>query len=306
MRLQSISLTDGTACPIPSKTLLCLGNFDGVHLGHRALIAQAKELRDEWFSDAALCVFCFSAPSGDYLLSDPPPHLSTLEQKLALFAACGVEYAIIADFSEIRDLSPTAFVPDVLQRACNAVGAVCGFNYRFGRGGKGTPKLLGEWLPTSVCSEVREDGDTVSSTRIRRLIAQGDLETANRLLGRPYSITSEIVHGKALGQKLGFPTINQGFPRSMLIPPHGVYVTECCVDGISYRGVSNVGIRPTVDNAASVNCETHLLDCDADLYGKKATVSFLRFLRPEERFDSVEALKKQVARDIAAAQSTLI
>lgn len=306
MRLQVISLSDGAVSPIPAKTLLCLGNFDGVHLGHRALIGQAKELRDEWFSDAALCVFCFSAPSGDYLSSAPLPHLSSLRQKLALFEECGAEYAIIADFPEIRNLSPVDFVLDVLNGSCNAVGAVCGFNYRFGCGGKGDAKLLGELLPTAVCAEVREDGDTVSSTRIRRLIATGELEAANRLLGRPYSITSEIVHGKALGQKLGFPTINQGFPPSMLIPPYGVYVTECCVDGVSYRGVSNVGIRPTVDSAASVNCETHLLGCSEDLYGKEATVSFLRFLRPEERFDTVEALKAQVEKDIAAAESAVI
>ena len=303
MRLQCISLADGKEVQIPNRTLLCLGNFDGVHIGHRQLIAEARDLRREWFPNAALCVFCFSAPSGDYLSDHPQPHLSTLSQKLMLFAECGVEYAILADFAEIRAFSPSDFIRNVLQDSCNAVATVCGFNYRFGKGGAGTPKLLGEQIPTSVCAEVRDDGETVSSTRIRRLIADCRLEDANRLLGRPLALSAPVIHGKSLGQKLGFPTINQAFHARMIVPPHGVYVTECLVDGKRFRGVSNVGVHPTVDDHAAVNCETHLLDCDADLYGQTATVSFLKFLRAEQKFDSVDNLKRQVAADVKAAQS---
>lgn len=302
MRLQCISLADGKEVQIPHRTLLCLGNFDGVHIGHRRLIAEALDLRRDWFPNAALCVFCFRMPSGDYLSDSPLPHLSTLSQKLALFAECGVEYAVLCDFSEIRALSPEDFVRRVLIESCNAVAAVCGFNYRFGKGGAGKPKLLGELLPTSICAEVRDGDETVSSTRIRRLIADGKLEDANRLLGRPFAIASPVIHGKSLGHKLGFPTINQSFPHRMLIPPHGVYVTECRVDGQCYRGVSNVGVRPTVDDHAAPNCETHLLNCNADLYGKPATVSFLKFLRAERKFDSLEELQSQVAADIQAAR----
>ena len=302
MRLQCISLASGKETAIPPKTLLCLGNFDGVHLGHRALIAQAGELRTDWFPKAALCVFCFSKPSGDYLSASPLPHLSTLAQKLKLFADCGAEYAILAEFAEIRNLSPTAFVREVLVNACNAVAAVCGFNYRFGKGGAGTPKLLGEMIPTSVCAEVRDGDETVSSTRIRRLIAEGSMEEATRLLGRPYAIESTVVHGKSLGHKLGFPTVNQEFPAEMTLPPQGVYVTACRVDGQTWRAVSNVGVRPTVDDHAPLNCETHLLDCNADLYGKTAEVSFLHFLRPERKFASLEELTRQVDADIAAAR----
>ena len=287
---------------MPGRALLCLGNFDGVHIGHRALIAQARELRGEWFPNAALALFCFTAPSGDYLLKAPLPHLTTLAQKIELFAACGVEYVILADFAEIRTLSPAAFI-ELLKDSCNAVAAVCGFNYRFGAGGAGTPKLLGEIIPTSVCPEVQDSGETVSATRIRRLIVDGKLEDANRLLGRAFSIESDVVHGKSLGQKLGFPTINQGVPARVIVPPKGVYVTECRIDGKTYRGVSNVGVHPTVDEEAALNCETHLLDCSADLYGKTARVSFLHFLRPEMRFDSVEELKQAVARDIEAARA---
>lgn len=299
--LQCIRLSTRETHSIPPKTVLCLGNFDGVHLGHRALLRRAVEIRQDKHPDAATAVFCFRSPSTDTL--SPTPHLSTLDQKLDLFAQNGIEYAILGDFPSMRELKPEEFITVVLGEECHAVAVVCGFNYRFGKGGKGTPATLGEKIDdVAVVSEYKALGDTVSSTRIRRLLLDGNAHEAAALLARPYSIESEIVHGKALGQKMGIPTINQSIPSPMLVPRHGVYITDCEIDGMHYRGISNVGVHPTVDDGAAVNCETHLLDCNADLYGRLCRVSFLEFLRPEKKFESIDALKEQIARDIGAAR----
>lgn len=302
--LQCISLSDGRTADIPQKSVVCLGNFDGVHLGHRALLTSAKELRARLGEDVACAVLCFRAPSSDFLGADKPAHLCTLGQKLQLFRACGMDYAFLIDFPEIRGLSPEEFARRVLRDACHVAAVVCGFNYRFGKGGVGTPETLKSLLDVEVAvrDEVCADGETVSSTRIRNLLREGRPSEAARLLTRPYAICSEVVHGKALGKTWGFPTLNQNFPSEMLIPRHGVYITDCELDGRHYRGVSNVGAHPTVDSAASVNCETYLLDFDGDAYGKTVTVCFLEFLRPEQKFDSEETLRAQIARDIQAAR----
>ncbi len=301
-KLECIRLAPRTPADIPSETVVCLGNFDGVHLGHRVLLQSAFEIKRDRLPGAAVSVFCFREPSTDTL--SPTPHLSTLTQKLNLFAQNGVEYVILGEFEEMRDLSPVEFLEDVLKRECHATAAVCGFNYRFGRGGKGDADLLRQHFPLhSVVPEYSALGETVSSTRIRRLLAEGNVRDAAALLSYPYTIESEIVHGKALGQKMGIPTVNQTFPDRMLIPRHGVYITDCEIDGIRYRGVSNVGVHPTVDDNAAVNCETHLLDCHADLYGKLCRTSFLEFLRPEQKFDSLDALRAEIAKNIEQAKN---
>lgn len=302
--LQCIRLRDGTVSEFPAQSIVCLGNFDGVHLGHRALLESAKEIRARRMGSAACAVLCFRAPSTDFLGTDKIPRLCTLEQKLELFRACGMDYAFLIDFPEIRDLSPDEFAAKVLRDACHATAVVCGFNYRFGKGGVGTPETLKRILDVevSVQDEVRIDGDTVSSTRIRRLLLDGRANEAAKLLSRPYTVRAEVIHGKALGKTWGFPTLNQNFPPDMLIPRHGVYITDCEIDGRHLRGVSNVGSHPTVDSDASVNCETYLLDFEGDVYGKTVAVAFLEYLRPEQKFDSEEALKEQIARDIQAAR----
>ena len=303
--LKCISLSNGALVAPPQESVVCLGNFDGVHLAHQALLKKALEIRQKYFPTAACAVLCFSSLSSDHLLASPPAHLSTLEQKRRLFAEMGMEYLFLAEFDQLRSLTPKDFILRILQEQCHCVAAVCGFNYRFGKNGSGNADTLRQLLgaPVTVLDEILADGSCVSSTKIRNLLALGKVDVAAKLLTRPYSFEAEVVHGKSLGRAIGVPTLNQFFPPKVLIPCHGVYITDCEVDGVVYRGVSNVGVHPTVDDAARVNCETHLLDVSQDLYGKLVKVSFLSYLRPECRFDSIEALQKQLQTDIEAARS---
>lgn len=303
--IKCIALEDMRETAIPDSCVICLGNFDGVHAAHRELMRQTASIRATRFPTAVCAVFCFDPPSSDFLASAPIRHLATREEKLELFREMGMNYALLADFSAIRDLSPRAFAEDILRQQCHCVAAVCGFNFRFGKFGAGHGEELEELLgaPVLVREEITLDGETVSSTAIRHHLSQGEVERANRMLMRPYAIRTEVVHGKSLGQKMGAPTINQRFESGMLIPKHGVYVTECEVDGVRYRGVSNIGLRPTVESSDVANCETHLLDFSGDLYGRELSVRFLSFIRPERTFSSVEELQKQIERDVAAARA---
>ena len=302
-----IDLSSGATVPIPNQTVVCLGNFDGVHLAHRALLERAKILRQNHFPDAALCVFSFFEPSWVTLSKAPAPQLSTLEEKLETYRAVGMEYAILCEFAEIKSMKPADFVFSILQNTCHTVAAVCGFNYRFGQKGSGTPALLQELLqaPVSVQEEISVENEAVSSTRIRSLLTAGNVEAATALLTVPYAFSAEVVHGKALGATMGFPTLNQFPAPHKLLPRNGVYLTACEIDGVHYYGVSNVGVRPTVDCNDTRNCETHLLDASGDFYGKIAKISFLRFLRPEQKFESIDALQAQIKQDIASARRAL-
>ncbi len=289
--------------------VLAIGNFDGVHLGHRRLIERAVELSSENCSvmDGKTCesgVFCFSTPPADSLLADPPRHICTLDDKLELFRGFGVRYAVVAEFDDLCKTSPQDFVL-FLKNRCKCVSIVCGFNFKFGRGGAGTPEDLIKAFPDSahVIPPVKdEEGITISSSRIRALLQDGDAERATRLLGRPFFLYSKVIYGKALGRKLGIPTVNQNFGRKMLIPKCGIYVTRALFGGKSYMGVSNVGRRPTVEDMGEINCETHIIDFDGDLYGEKIRIEFLARIRDEKRFSSTDELREAVAGDIEFAR----
>lgn len=302
--IERISLADRTPTNAPRASVVCLGNFDGVHIGHRALFETARSIRARLGKEVSCAVLCFRSPSTDFLSPSRPAHLSTLEQKLELFSEAGMDCAFLLDFPSIRHLSPDEFAEEILRDACRAAAVVCGFNYRFGAGGRGTPEDL-KRLPNvevAVQNEITVDGKTVSSTRIRALLSEGNAAEAARLLSRPYSIRTEVLHGKSLGKSWGFPTINQSFPKNMLVPRHGVYVTDCEIDGKHYRGITNVGTRPTVDTDAAVNCETHVLDFSENIYGSLVTVSFLEYLRPEQKFETENELREQIRKDVQAAR----
>ena len=303
-RLECVSLKDGKPIPMPSKTVLCLGNFDGVHYAHRTLLSSAVAWRNEVFPDAAVGVFCFRELPAKYLESSFVGKLCTTEERLERFCECGLEFAILAEFSELCDFSAETYMQQVLMEDCNAVAVACGYNHRFGKRGAGSVSLLQSCFGENVLVQtpVMLDGKTVSSSKIRELLQNGKPREAARLLTQPYSISAPVLHGKALGSRMGTPTVNQRFSIDSVIPMRGVYVTECDVDSKTYRGITNVGIRPTVELDGAVNCETYLLDFSGDLYGKILTVRFLEFIREEKKFEDADALWRQIAKDVKTAR----
>jgi riboflavin kinase/FMN adenylyltransferase len=306
--LACISLKERSLAPIPSQTVLCLGNFDGVHRAHRELLRSASEWQKKCFPNAKLAVFCFREYPSDVLGKGEIGHLCSPDERMDFFLECGVEYAILADFEELRQLSPEIYLGDVLKRDCHAVGVACGFNHRFGKGGAGTPTLLQANFTEDcvLCLHAILEGDeAVSSTRIRALIADGRVDRAAELLGRPYRLTAPVLHGKALGRSLGTPTVNQNFPRGMAIPAIGVYATTCEIDGKTYVGVSNVGRRPSVDDGEQINCETYLVDFSGNLYGRTLTILFHSFIRPEKKFEDLSELGATIKRDGEYAKALL-
>lgn len=292
---------------LPSKVVIAIGNFDGVHLGHKKLIetsiVKAREL-NAMGENAQSGVFCFLEPPADHLVSDPPKHLSSLSEKLEIFARLGAHYAIVGDFEKLHNLSPEKFIC-LLKEECSCCGIVCGFNFRFGQAGKGDPEMLKKEFGNmaTVVEAVRgTDGEVISSSRIRSLVLGGEVDKAAVLLGHPFSIEGEVIHGKALGRKLGMPTINQNFGEKSIVPGSGIYVSAAYFDGKKFQAVTNIGSRPTVDDHGEVNCETHLIDFEGEIYGRTVSVELLSRLRDEKKFDSPEELKAAIRGDVEDAR----
>ena len=287
---------------IPCSSILCLGNFDGVHLGHRqlvdAVLAKYNVLKSHLIN---VCCGAWFFDSNFYKNTD---EIYSLDEKLDVFASLGLEYAIIADFNEMKSLSPEDFVKDILKNQCKCIHAVCGENFRFGSKAVGDSHLLSGLMnenativPLMAVSD--SERTVISSTYIRSLLINGDILSANTLLGTSYSICETVVHGKALGRKLGIPTINQNILSKQLILKNGIYATLCTIDGKQYKGVTNVGTRPTVDNDGHKNIETHIIDFDGDCYGKNVKIEFITRIRDEMTFDSIDSLKNQIQKDIS-------
>ena len=287
----------------PPFSVICLGNFDGIHIGHQALVRTAIEKKAELaeaFPKIASSVCFFKAPPSDYSPRVKIPRLMTFQQKLSFFSQLGLDFAFVIDFEALRNASPESYVKNTLKDLCHCVFAVCGFNFRYGKNAAGTADDLIRFMDGSaaVVAPVCVNDQPVSSSAIRQAIDSGAAEHAAVLLGRPYCIEAEVLHGKALGRTLGLPTVNQVFPEDVAIPKHGIYITKTYIHGIAHPSVSNVGIRPSVDDGPQINCETHILDFDLDIYGETVKVEFLSRLRDEIRFDDLNALRAQVQSDI--------
>ena len=269
-----------------------LGSFDGLHLGHRQVIGNtlsAPGLRP--------AVITFQQNPSVSLQKKPVPLLTTNEQKLALLEEMGVEVVYLLPFDRIRDMEPEDFV-EALYRVCRVRALSCGFNFRFGKNGRGDAGLLKELcrekgIGLSVTPPVSVAGETVSSTRIRACLEQGDVQQAGQLLGRPFGYDFEVTHGRKLGRTWGTPTINQPFPAGYVLPRFGVYASLVEVEGQKYYGVTNIGVKPTVGSDCALS-ETWIPEFSGDLYGKKVPVELLDFIRPERKFDSLEQLKNEI------------
>ena len=284
------------------RRVVALGFFDGVHMGHGALLRRVKERAAAL--DAVPAAFTFDTHPESLILGRQTPLLSTPDDRAGLMRSLyGIEDVIVAHYDQEMMHTPwERFITDCLISQCGAVHLVAGHDFRFGYRGEGNPQRLAAkcrelGLGCDIIHPVVQEGITVSSTYIRTLIAQGEMERARAFLGHPHILTGTVAHGKKLGSVLGFPTVNLSVPEGVITPAHGVYATRIAVDGIYYPAVTNVGIRPTVDDGDRVTVEGFLLDFDGDLYGKQVQVEFCKFLRPEEKFASYEALRDEVMRN---------
>ena len=308
--MQIINLKNGNPFPLMDCGL-CLGNFDGVHLGHKALIKELIRQNSARRDRLPLGALLFVKPPSAYLSPSPVPQLTTLEDKLRLLQREGLQFAMLFDFNDLKDLSPDDFVRDILITKCQCRIAVCGFNYTYGAKGAGTPDDLVRTLGSqpgrtvSVVPPVSDGKSTISSTAIRRLLEAGHPEDATRMLGHPFTLTGVVRDGRHVGTTMGYPTANLTFPQGLLVPAHGVYLASIKIGRRSFFGISNVGTRPTFDDGDSVNCETFLFDFKGDLYGKSMQVSLLRFLRAERKFADQQALAEQIKADIERAKTYL-
>lgn len=274
--------------PVPCVT--ALGYFDGGHVGHRALIGEAVRASRA----VGLQSTVFSFPT---LPTKEGAPLMTLASRLTFFEEMGVDTVILAPFEEVRSLTAEAFVRDVLQKRLGTVRAVCGFNYRFGRGASGDGALLTRLLPEStVLPPTLYEDKPVSASRIRTALTEGRVEDAAAMLGAPYTVRGTVSHGKSVGRLLGFPTAN--IRVATALPRFGVYRTRVRIDGVPYEGLTDVGVRPTAEEAGEARIETFLRNFTGDLYGKTLDVSFLSFVREEKKFSSLEELTAQIARDL--------
>ncbi len=281
---------------------VALGYFDGVHVGHREVIKAAVSYAEKNHCLPAVFTFALSPQNslkGSRILSE--------QEKLRRLQQLGIARCFEPSFEDIRQMTPQQFVQRYLKQHCNAKAVFCGENFTFGKDKSGTIELL-----HTLCSENDihlqvvpiswQGGEPVSSTRIRKLLEQGDIPTVNALLAQRYCVDSTIQHGAGNGKVWGFPTINQVFASGMLIPKHGVYITEVELqDGTRLPGATGLGTRPTV-SGEGVTCETFLPGYEGDLYGQTVRVEFCEYLKPTVKFDSVEELKEYV---FSAAQAAL-
>ena len=287
--------------------VLVLGMFDGVHRGHQALLMRGDELAQEMAYP--LCVLSFEPHPLRVLAPEKaPPLLNTLPEKARIMQSFGVDALCITTFNRARaDQLPEDFMAELVEIYAPVV-VVCGFNFTFGKGGAGNGKLLKEYgkahgFRTVIVPEVLIEGETVSSTRIRRVLAQGDIPMVNRLLGTAYTLTGKVENGKQLGRTMGFPTANVSIPKGKALPAFGVYACWLeTTDGAYHPAVVNVGRHPTLPEG-SVTVEAHVLDGQMDLYGQRVRLSFLRFQRPEQRFEDKDALRAQISQDAADAEA---
>ncbi len=285
------------------ERVIALGFFDGVHLGHGALLRRAAEEAKKRGCESA--VFTFDRPPKEVITGVPCPLINSPEDRAELVKRLyGIDEMIMVPFDdEMRTTPWDRFVTDILVGRYGAVHLVAGHDHHFGHKNQGSPELLREkcaelGLGCDIIPAVTIGGVTVSSTHIRKLLEEGDVETARAFLGHPHVLTQTVGHGRQLGRTIGIPTANLVAPPHVLLPRRGVYAAKITLpDGRAFGGVTNVGVRPTVNNGQDVTVEPWILDFDGDLYGQAIRVEFYRRLRDERKFDSLAALRSQIETD---------
>lgn len=279
------------------KRAVALGIFDGVHLGHRAVMKLTE-------NDVIPAVFTFNNTSLHTKQGRIIEYIYTDEQKAALIRDLGISDIFSESFSDIRDMSGSEFAENIIAGKLEASSVACGRDFRFGRDASCGINELAELgkkygFEVRVAEDILYGGKAVSSGRIRSLLSEGDVTEAAKLLGRSYMISGEIVHGKQIGRTLDFPTVNQLFAPGQLVPKFGVYASSVLIDRRHYESVTNIGVKPTIEGERSPLAETHIIGFTGDLYGRDIDVELRGFIRPEKKFNSLEELKEQISQDIS-------
>ncbi len=288
------------------ETAAAIGKFDGIHIGHRRLL---EEILSRKKDGLAACVFTFDPPPSRFFGSPDGRELTTREEKRLLFERMGVDILIEFPLDRVTAATPpVSFARDILAGQMNARFVAAGADLSFGAEGAGNAELLREMstqlgFAFKTIDKVCLDGEEVSSTLVRAKVEQGEMGAVCKLLGMPYLVAGNVVWGNQIGRKLGFPTINILPDKNKLLPPNGVYFSGVYVGGKSYRAITNVGYKPTVADGKVMGVESYLYDFDQDIYGQPVEVSLYSFHRPERKFESVEALRRQLEADIAAGAS---
>lgn len=275
-----------------------IGDFDGVHLGHRRVISAAVSNR--YGHTPAVYTFENNCKNARIITDN--------NTKKKLIKSLGIEKIIFDDFSKIKNLSPERFIKEVLIDKYGIASIVCGTDFRFGKNAEGDVELLKELskrykLGFEAVNQYNFTGEKLSSSKIREQISDGDMESAAKALGHRFCTTGNVIHGKHLGSENSTPTVNIEFKKNNIVPAYGVYVTIAEIDGKKYNSVSNIGIRPSVENGHKPNIETHILDFDKNIYGREITVEFIKMIRPEIKFKNQELLFDQIRKDIQMAKS---
>ncbi len=290
----------------PAKSAIAIGKFDGIHIGHQALLQCIIDKKKE---NMLAVVFTFSPSPEEFFKGQLLPAIDTPDEKRQNFEKMGVDILIEYPLTkESAAISPQAFMEDILYRGLNAGYVVSGTDLSFGNKGLGNSAMLQEFsLQKEFCYEMIDkvcvDGKEVSSTAVRDAIVKGDMRLTCRMLGREYCIGGEVVHGKALGRTIQMPTINIVPAKQKLLPPSGVYATITSIDGKEYYGVTNIGCKPTVSNEMKIGVETHLFDFEKDVYGKKVVTKLIQFIRPEKKFDNIDDMLTGIQQDCILAKS---
>ncbi len=333
---------------ITTPTAVALGNFDGLHLGHRRVIAPVVQQAQQAAAQGKTLIstlVSFAPHPHVFFSQKPRPLLTPIAEKIQLLAALGVQQLVVLEFNQqLAQLSATEFISQILVQRLQAQSVSVGFNFHFGYRRQGSPKDLCQYwgdqvtvmaeqtlnvpahwlLPHNSTDSLRTSPNTspdifqntsqntspnmqsvrISSSNIRAALSEGNIELANTLLGRSYSLTGVVSQGQQLGRTIGFPTANLEISADKFLPRDGVYAVRVQLDPVSskrYQGVMNIGIRPTVTGTASRTIEVHLFHWSGDLYDKTLTVELIKFLRPEQKFPSLDALKQQISDDCAVA-----
>lgn len=284
---------------ISEPSVISLGKFDGLHMGHRYLMEEVEKGKREGLKSV---VFTFDIPPKSIHETEYKV-LSTNEEKAQIFSAAGVDYLIECPFTEeFRQMSPREFL-EMLTAKINVKKIVAGTDFRFGYKRSGTYEDLRAYAgqfgyEAAIVKKKQYKGADISSTRIRECIANGDMTEANELLGYSYFLSGTVLHGNEIGRTIGFPTANQLPTPEKLLPPNGVYAVEVLLNGKTYHGISNVGCKPTIQGENPVGVETYIFDFHEEIYDQKMKVSFLKFIRREQKFASLAELQAQLKRDI--------